>query len=58
MAVVSSSLGASAPTGPVGVEERTPLPIDALVFVGAEVVSLGLKQVGWQSLAAVAVVIR
>ena len=41
---------------PIGVEELAAGLVDALVGVGAEVVALGLQQVGGQALAAVAVV--
>ena len=44
--------------GPVDVEELAALHIGALVGVGAEVVALGLEQVGRGALGAVAVVVR
>ena len=46
----------AAVAGPVGVEELAARLVDALVGVGAEVVALGLEQVGGQALGAVAVV--
>jgi len=58
-APVSRNVGrggdASAPAGPVGVEKLAALFIDALVGVRAEVVALGLQQVGRQARTAVAV---
>src|ERR1035437_6544839 len=41
---------------PVGVEELTPLLIDALISVGAEIVALRLEQIRGQPRGAVAVV--
>ena len=40
--------------GPVGVEELAARLVDALVGVGAEIIALGLEQVGREALAAVA----
>jgi len=42
--------------GPVGVEELAARLVDALVSVGAEVIALGLEQIGGQSVAAIGVV--
>src|SRR5690606_41750227 len=43
--------------GPVDVEELSTLLVDALVGVGAEVIALGLEQVGREAVGAVAVVV-
>src|SRR6185503_19850640 len=52
-----AACGAAA-AGPVGVEEFTARFGDAFVGVRADVVALGLEQVGWKHGAAVAVVKR
>lgn len=46
----------TAVAGPVGVEVLVPRPVDSLVGVGTEIVTLGLDEVGGKSLAPVGVV--
>src|SRR5262249_45184160 len=55
--VVRARGGRSAAAGPVGVEELTAGAVDALVGMGAEVVALGLEEVGGESLAAITIVV-
>jgi hypothetical protein len=53
--VVARRRGRTAAAGPVGVEELAARPVDPLIRVSAEVITLGLKQVGGKSFAPVAV---
>src|ERR1051326_7787016 len=61
-AIVLNRVGAgrnrAALAGPVGVEELAAGTVDALVRVRAEVIALGLQQIGRQTLAAVPIVER
>ena len=52
---IRRSARGSAMAGPVCVKELAALPVKAFVGVGAEVVPLGLQQVGRESFAATAV---
>ena len=54
---LSQTLLRAVRVGPVEVEALSPGSIDALVGMGAEIVALGLKQVGRQALGAITVVI-
>lgn len=53
--VVSGRCGVAAAAGPVGVEEFTAWFVGAFVGVRAEVIALGLQQVGGQARGAIAI---